>query len=121
MSTTEVPSHIRDIYDQIGGNRAMAMAFASWHYDADAKSATFAIAPALRRQVPDRITHVRVTLDPDDTYRVEFLSVTTARPAGREVSLATMVYADSLRRTVEMRTGLTLSLGTMGRVQAVAP
>lgn len=118
---SEVPQSILDIYHQVGGNKAMSMAFSGWSYSSTDVSATFTIAPALRRQVRDGVTHVRVTLDAAfDTYRVEFLAVTRAWPAGREVFCLAGAYAADLRRAIEMRTGLLLSLGTMGVRAAVA-
>jgi len=113
--TTEIPEQILAIYHQVGGNRAMAMAFSGWSYSSADTSATFTIAPALRRSVSDRITHVRVTLEQgSDTYRVEFLSVTRMWPAGREVSQLSFVHASDLRTLIQSRTGLQLSLGTLG-------
>ncbi len=75
----EVPQQISDIYAHVGGNRAMAMAFSAWCYISQDVSATFTVAPALTRSARDNITHVRVTLAPNDTYRVEFLRVTKRR------------------------------------------
>lgn len=110
----EIPQSILDIYAQVGGNRAMNMAFSAWSYSSKDTSATFTVAPALRRSVPGGVTHVRVTLAPSDTYLVEFLRVSTPRPAGVEIARDENVYAEDLRRWIESRTGLTLSLGTMG-------
>lgn len=120
MPADRVPPEIQAIYDQVGGRRAMAMAFSGWSYSAADTSATFVIAEPLRRQVKDRITHVRITLDrASDTYLVELLSVSKAFPGGREVAALNGAYAPDLRRFVESRTGLLLSMGTMGA--AVAP
>jgi hypothetical protein len=119
-TATEIPHQIEAIYLQIGGHRAMAMAFSGWSYSTEKTSATFTIAPALKRQTRDNITHIRVTLTEMDTYVLEFLSVSKAWPAGREVSRLTDAYAEDLRRAVEMRTGLMLSMGTMGQKQSVA-
>lgn len=54
------------------------------------------------------VTHVRITLDPSDTYTVTFLKV-------RGVNVTTvheseMVYSDSLNTCIEAHTGLRLSL-----------
>lgn len=56
------------------------------------------------------VTHVRITLDPSDTYTVKFDRVTrrgmNVTPKG-EVSF---VYADQLRTAIETHTGLYTSL-----------
>jgi len=108
-----IPQQIADIYAHVGGNRAMAMAFSAWSYSSQDVSATFTVAPGLRRSTRDRITHVRVTLMSSDTYRVEFLRVTASRDVV-EVAALGEVHADILRSLIEDRTGLKLSLGTMG-------
>jgi hypothetical protein len=56
-----------------------------------------------------KVTHVRVTLDPSDTYSVEFIRV------GRNYSVTTLasvalVHVEQLRSTIEANTGLYLSL-----------
>jgi hypothetical protein len=60
------------------------------------------------------VTHVRVVLEPSDTYTVQFLKVRnpSARSAGGifTVSEADMVYSDSLNTCIEAHTGLRLSL-----------
>jgi len=111
-----IPQTIKDIYDVVGGNRAMAMAFFGWRYNSsDPTSALFDVAPALRRQTRDGITHVRVTIDQaSDLYRVELLRVSRDFPAGREVAALAGLQADSVRAFIESRTGLQLSLGTLG-------
>lgn len=115
---SSIPEQIIAIYNQVGGNRAMAMAFSAWSYSSKDTSATFTIAPALRRSIPDGVTHVRVTLDPSDTYRVEFLQVSRAWPAGRERYALAGVHAAELRPLVETQTGLRLTLGAIARVSA---
>ena len=52
----------------------------------------------------NKVTHLRITLDPSDTYTVEALAI-------RGISIvtkgkATDVYVDSLHRTIESLTGL---------------
>jgi hypothetical protein len=114
----QIPEQIQAIYQQVGGNRAMAMAFSGWSYSASEVTATFVIAPALRRAARKRITHVRVTLIPGDVYRLECLHVSHVCPVGREVFSLDGVYADQLRDLVESNTGLRLSLGTLGAAVA---
>lgn len=118
-TTDKIPQQIADIYAHIGGNRAMAMAFSAWCYSSQDVSATFTVAPVLRRSTRDRVTHVRVTLEPSDTYRVEFLRVTASRDVV-DVAVLGEVHADGLRILIEGRTGLKLSLGTMGASTARA-
>lgn len=59
------------------------------------------------------VTHVRVFLDPSDTYTVEFLKVrgTNSKP----VSKISDVYATDLRTVLSDGTGMYTSLGTMGK------
>lgn len=58
-----------------------------------------------------RVTHIRVTLDPTDTYKVEFIKVGRA-PNFTTKTLAEFdgVYADMLHKMIEDNTGLYLSL-----------
>jgi hypothetical protein len=58
-----------------------------------------------------RVTHIRITLDPSDTYRVEFIRVGRA-PMFKTTPVADFdgVYADSLHTLIEGNTGLYLSL-----------
>lgn len=58
-----------------------------------------------------RVTHIRVTLDPSDTYRVEFIRVGRA-PMFKTTPVADFdgVYADTLHALIESNTGLYLSL-----------
>lgn len=118
-TTDKIPQQIADIYAHVGGNRAIAMAFSTWCYSPQDVNATFTVAPGLRRSTRDRITHVRVTLESSDTYRVEFLRVTVSRDVV-EVAVFGEVHADDLRTLIEGRTGLKLSLGTMGAQTARA-
>lgn len=91
-----VPNTIRQ---QIG-NRAFFMMGAK-NLCGDATSLQFKICGS-------KVTHIRVTLDPSDTYTVAFIRV-----RGRKVTeLASEegVYADSLNRVIASNTGLALSL-----------
>lgn len=105
-----LPEEIAAIYQQVGGGRAMAMAFYAMVYNPDEPSATFAVAPALRRGTRDRIIKVRVRyVRGSDTYRVEFF-----RRDDQCVSSHDDVHAAELRPLIERTTGLHLSMGTMG-------
>lgn len=104
MST---PYEIQAIIEQMGGRKIFAMAFKSCAYAVTPKpSVTFLVAPSLKKAA--KCTHVRVTLEPSDTYKVEFVKVrgTTAKTI-REVA---DVYCDQLKELVEKSTGLYLSL-----------
>lgn len=61
---------------------------------------------------PVPVTHVRITLEPSDTYKVEFLRVRSHGPAHATTVLADFdgVYADMLHSIIETNTGLHLSL-----------
>jgi len=56
------------------------------------------------------VTHVRIELEPSDTYAVSFHKVTRRGLETRELARFERVYADSLRRIFEAETGLYLSL-----------
>jgi hypothetical protein len=56
------------------------------------------------------VTRIRVTVDPTDTYTVEFFKI--GRGGHKVTVLATesMVYGDQLRRVIEVHTGMYTSL-----------
>lgn len=94
---------------QLGGQKIFAMAFSRAVYGES--EVTFHVAPCLKAN--DKISHVRVSLLPSDTYRVEFLYV--PKRGARKWDVTTVddvseVFADSLIGIVESRTGLRLSL-----------
>lgn len=95
----------RTILDQLGGRQFIVMTGAR-DLSSGARSLQFRIG-----RNAHAITHVRVTLDPSDTYTVEFY-----RGRGVKVRLATShadVYAEDLRDLFTRETGLYTSLGTM--------
>ena len=60
---------------------------------------------------PKRVTHVRVTLDPTDTYTVEFLLVNDrASVTVKTLSELDGVYADMLLDVLKSGTGLEVRL-----------
>ena len=97
------------VISQLGGQKIFAMAFNRAVYgEADV---TFHVAPRLKAN--DSISHVRVSLLPSDTYRVEFISIPkrgTRKWDVITVDDVSFVHADSLKHLVENRTGLRLSL-----------
>lgn len=99
--TNEIAATIRD---QIGG-RAFAMMGAS-NLVAGERSLTWKLG-----RNAAKATHVRVTLEPTDLYRVEILKV-SARAATPVATIrdASGIYADQLRGVIEKATGLYLSL-----------
>jgi hypothetical protein len=105
---TKTPYEVQAIIEQMGGRRIFAMAFsASMYCVSEGKTAvTFTIAPALKRAA--KMAYVRVTLDPNDTYTVEFI----AARAGKTTVVESFegVYCDMLKPLVEKTTGLYLSL-----------
>lgn len=93
------------ILAQLGGRRFIAMTGAK-NLGGEAKSLSFKIPKA-----KNGISYVKITLDPDDTYTVQFLKI-----YGRKVTTVaeySNVYADQLRNLFESNTGLYTSLGTM--------
>jgi GTP:adenosylcobinamide-phosphate guanylyltransferase len=61
----------------------------------------------------NRINHVKITLDPSDTYTVEFGRIWGTNY--KVLDTISDVYVENLREVFEGRTGLATSLGTMGR------
>jgi hypothetical protein len=104
MST---PYEVQTLIAQMGGPKIFAMAFKSCAYAVSPNlQVTFAVAPALKRAA--KCSHVRVTLDPSDTYTVEILNVRGATT--KTVSETQGVYCDMLKELDEGKTGLYLSL-----------
>lgn len=90
------------ILAQLGGNRFAAMTGAK-SFCAGENTLTFKIG-----RNASKATAVRVTLDPDDTYMMEFLAI-------RNFEVTTVasfdgVYCDLLAPTFEDATGLATSL-----------
>lgn len=63
-------------------------------------------------QVPlkNRCTHVRITLDPTDTYTVEFMRFSRKKLEFTECSRHEGVYCDMLQDLFEAQTGLYVTL-----------
>lgn len=92
------------ISDQIG-SRAFMMLGAS-NLLGDDTSLTFKIG-----RNAQGVTHIRVQLDPDDTYTMQFMRIGRApRFEKKIVSEASGIYADQLRELIERRTGMYTSL-----------
>ncbi len=98
------------IHAQIGGHRAFMMMGAK-NVLGDINGLQFKIGRNSKG-----VTHITVTLDPSDTYTVEFLKMGRAPKFTRTVlGSFSLVGDDSLRSLIEENTGMYLSLGTMGR------
>ncbi len=62
---------------------------------------------------PKSINYIKITLDPSDTYNVEFLRI--RKPKNADVKRTTVaefecVYVDTLHAVIERTTGMRLSL-----------
>lgn len=120
METT-IPAVIQTMLVQLGGRQIFAMAFAGSAYGCEndrppghgVAGLTLRVAPALVKHARGKATHVVVQLEADDTYTVKTLRARGANVT--DLDEVAMVYGDQLRTVVESLTGLTLSLGTMGR------
>ena len=100
-----------EILRQLGAGRFIAMTGAK-NLTGSADSLSFSL-PGGGGFVQHGINHVRITLEPSDTYRVVF-----SRLRARKLTTVEEyddVYSDSLRELFEHVTGLRTSLGTLGR------
>ena len=95
------------IKDQIGPKAFFMMGAANLL--GDESSLTFKVG-----RNPRSVSHVRVTLDADDTYTVEFLRCTTShktyQTTRKVLQSDSLVYAEDLHRVIHSGTGLFLSL-----------
>jgi hypothetical protein len=62
------------------------------------------------------VSHIRISLDADDTYTIEALRVRKQNgvPKCTTVEISSCVYVDRMHKTIERFTGMYTSLGTMG-------
>lgn len=101
-------THFSEILlQQLGGGAFLAMTGSrDFVYDDAARTLTFKVGKNDRK-----VTHVRITVEPSDTYRVEFLRVVT-RGGYRVDTLRdeSLVFVDALRRVFTAGTGLDVSL-----------
>ena len=107
MNDTTATHFSAIILAQLGGNMFCAMTGAKdFLFDDEARTLTFKVG-----KNDAKVTHVRITLDDSDTYRVEFLRVVT-RGGYRADTLRdeSLVFADALRRVFTSGTGLDVSL-----------
>lgn len=88
------------IRDQLGGNRFTAMTGAKM-FVGDTRSLSFQIG-----RNPKGVTHVKITLDADDTYTVEFFKFNRRSFELKTLASVSMVCADSLCSVFTAHTGL---------------
>ena len=69
-----------------------------------------AAASSFTAKATNGANHVRVTLDPSDTYTVTFYKIGKGALSVKEIKAIPMVDAGSLRRLFTAETGLDLSL-----------
>lgn len=86
------------ILEQLGGGRFIAMT-GSNTFIGSADSLRFKVGSNAMK-----VTHVRVTLDPSDTYTVEFLKVRSLKV--ETLSTESNVYAEDLQKIFTAGTGL---------------
>src|SRR5580698_10794847 len=94
------------ILSQLGGRRFIAMTGAKHLFSDNGGQALVFQLPA--RFAKDGINAVKITLDPTDTYSVEFKKIGTARNGYKctVVKAFEGVYNDQLRPIFESTTGL---------------
>jgi hypothetical protein len=99
------------IIKQLGGAIIFMMAFDRASTAFDNTSVTLKIAPSLIKQTGGRATHVKIVLDPCDTYTVQLVKHNKGTPPeGVIVEEASDIYCDQLRPLVEKMTGFALRL-----------
>lgn len=98
MTTHEVP---QIILQQLGGSKFITMTGAK-SFVGGKDMLMFAL-PA--RFAKDGINKVRITLEPSDTYKVEFMKIRGTQPV-KIVAEVDSVYADMLQRIFTSHTGL---------------
>jgi hypothetical protein len=97
----------KTILEQLGGNKFIAMTGAK-NLVGGETSLSFKIGRNAKK-----ISHVRIELDPSDTYTIKFLRVRKLEV--KEVSSFSGVYNDQLQAVFTANTELYTSLGTLGR------
>lgn len=109
MTTTENKLHVaQTILAQLGGRMFVMMTGAKdilGHAGDDASS------PFVQFRIGRNakgVSHVRVTLDPSDTYTVKFMKNSVR--GSKTLAEISDIYAENLRNVFEMHTGLYTSL-----------
>jgi hypothetical protein len=92
------------ILSQMGGTGRLSMMIGAHTYTGSVNSVTF----KFKARAKNGSNCLRVTLDPSDTYTVEFLSLRSMNVKVKET--LSDIYAEDLRRIFQEKTGLYLSL-----------
>ena len=103
MSTTTNQEVAKTILSQLGGSGRLSAMIGAHTFTSGANSLSFKI----KARAKNGIKGIRITLDPSDTYTVEFLAI---RGLNVKSDAVPMVYCDSLKSLIESKTGLYLSL-----------
>ena len=96
----------RTILQQLGGPRFVAMTGAS-HLVYGDQSLEFSLPP---RFATNKANKVRITLDPSDTYTVDFYRFSPRKLSIQTISSHDCIFADTLRPLFTAQTGLDCSL-----------
>ena len=98
------------ILQQLGGNKFRVMTGAK-DFLGDDKSLMFSL-PSTRHFVKDGINKVRITLEPSDTYKVEFMKISRRKGVFdvKTIKETDGIYADVLPEVFSRYTGLTTKL-----------
>lgn len=98
------------ILQQLGGRKFIVMTGAK-NFLGDDKSLMFSL-PSTRHFVKDGINKVRITLDPSDTYTIEFMKIGKRNgiPHVNTVKKTEDIYSDVLQEVFTRYTGLTTRL-----------
>jgi hypothetical protein len=95
------------IAEQLGGTSRLKAMIGATNFLGDDKSLSFRFSATAKNLA----NHVAITLDPSDTYTVEFARIGRAPEFKvNKCGTASMIYADNLRLHIETATGLRLSL-----------
>ncbi len=92
------------------GNRAFTMMGAKNLFSSD-KGLSFKIGHNAGNGMDGRVSHITITLDPSDTYTVEFTRCNTrAKIVVKVLGRYEGIHADGLHSLIQNETGLYLSL-----------
>jgi hypothetical protein len=97
------------IFQQLGGRQFQVLTGARNLVGGD-DSLSMQVSASAQIPLKNRCTHVRITLDPMDTYTVEFLRFNRKTYEFTECSKHEGVYNDQLKDLFEAQTGLYVTL-----------
>lgn len=96
----------RTILDQLGGSMFITMTGAKNLVDHGS-----ALSFKLGRGAKNKATHCKITLDPTDTYTVEFMRYNGRSFEMKSMSSDSQIYCDTLRQAFTERTGFYCTMG----------